>query len=725
MTRTIRFEENWSVFQDHYDLAEDYGIFHDLFDHCRCDAHLPETPTFQPDEWRRLPMLGHLQTLLSDDPHYGPEMRLYNAAPWWYRRAFDLAPEEIRMHGALRFEGVDYYCKVWLNGEYLGEHEGYATAFEFEVGHLLKEHNVIYVKVWSPLDFARIDERDYASRCLHVIRTMAKGTYEHGDSLIHRDRNPVGIWRPVTLELYDSIRLTEQPRIDAIVNDDGTAKVRVQWTLRNSGGDVERGCTLRIHSLQSDWESVQESGVIAPKGTKTFSAEFVIEKPELWHTWDRGPANLYRLALQIEGLPACEVQFGVRKAEMVRTEEETYFVLNGKRLYVRGSSYYPETYLSTMTEGRYVRDMTAAKRMGLNMVRVHVHQEKPEFYRACDEMGIAVMQDTDFNWVHPHCDQWTARFLRIVEAQERALHNHPSILSWVCLNEPVEPGQEHQGSHCPHNRFVYDQPGPQLYAMLSEKAPGCALIRGSFCENDLLSGDSHTYVGSIYGNELNYEAIDGTKEKFNTEFGFDAPPESQRLWRERRVFNRLNLTAERLGEIQAYQYQYLKYFMEHYRLDKYAPNSGYMSFMLIDCSPSTFYGALDYDGCEKPAMRAYLESSQPVAIVMKRLKKGQELYIVNDLLREYPDCRAGWRLFDAMGNLTGKGSANADVPADGIVKIADIDWDGEKTARIELWLCDAAGNVIARNAYVDPFHPMKHPAGHPHTFSHTLGLRLY
>jgi beta-mannosidase len=36
----------------------------------------------------------------------------------------------------LRFEGVDYFAKVWLNGTLLGEHEGYADPFGFEVGPL-------------------------------------------------------------------------------------------------------------------------------------------------------------------------------------------------------------------------------------------------------------------------------------------------------------------------------------------------------------------------------------------------------------------------------------------------------------------------------------------------------------------------------------------------------------------------------------------------------------
>ena len=47
-------------------------------------------------------------------------------------------PEEAPKHATLRFEGVDYFAKVWLNGELLGEHEGYLEPFSFDVTERLR-----------------------------------------------------------------------------------------------------------------------------------------------------------------------------------------------------------------------------------------------------------------------------------------------------------------------------------------------------------------------------------------------------------------------------------------------------------------------------------------------------------------------------------------------------------------------------------------------------------
>src|SRR5919107_1160805 len=53
---------------------------------------------------------------------------------------------------SLRFEGVYYAARVWLNGVYLGEHEGYFSAFEFDITDVVVSagENELLVEVCSP-----------------------------------------------------------------------------------------------------------------------------------------------------------------------------------------------------------------------------------------------------------------------------------------------------------------------------------------------------------------------------------------------------------------------------------------------------------------------------------------------------------------------------------------------------------------------------------------------
>lgn len=722
MKQTISFDRGWQVVQDHFDLGEQYGIYRDCFDFTVVDAGYPGGCSFQMDEWRSIPTLAHLQLLLSQDPHFAPEMRLYNAAPWWYRLHFSADAEQRAKSASLRFEGVDYFCKVWLNGEYLGEHEGYSTPFSFDVSGMLAEENALYVKVWSPLEFRRVGETPRDSRCILVERNMLKGTYEHGDSLLHRDRNPVGVWRPVRLELTDGPTLSEAPRIDAILQaDTGEILVHQKITAHQKCSET---VLLRIYDESGlPVNEVRQTVSLLP-GSNEIRLRTSVDHPAKWSSWDRGGAHLYRVRITL-GSETREARLGFREVELRRSESETCYFLNGERIYIRGMSYFPDAYLSLMHEGRIRRDLQALKACGCNLVRVHVHQEPDIFYDLCDEMGILVMQDTDFNWVHPCEDDWTARMLKIVKDQERMLHNHPSIITWVCMNEPVEVHQPHQGRACPENRFVYHQPGPQVYRLLSELNPSMPLIRGSYCEEDPLSGDTHNYAGSIYGC-VNYRDVEWKDEKLNTEFGFDAPPYPESLLKHKQIFDRLDMSAEEIREIDTYQYRYLKHRIEWFRLRKHNPTGGHVQFMMVDCSPGSFYGVYDYGGCAKPGANAFFESNQPIGIFY-RYDDGESLWVVNDTPHALENCTLKYAAEDESGNVLASGAVRISVEGDSICRAANVSIDSSRSARltVRLRLTDGSGRTLAENIYRDPYHHPDHPKGHPQRFSHTWGLRLY
>src|ERR1043165_10275995 len=81
----------------------------------------------------------------------------------WYRRTFMVPGEITNAHIRLKFDAVFYLARVWLNGQYLGQHEGGYTAFEFDVTSLVKQGgtNVIAVQV---------DNRRATNRIPVVIR---------------------------------------------------------------------------------------------------------------------------------------------------------------------------------------------------------------------------------------------------------------------------------------------------------------------------------------------------------------------------------------------------------------------------------------------------------------------------------------------------------------------------------------------------------------------------
>src|SRR5690242_171212 len=104
----IELLSGWSVVQDVHDLGEKLGIYRRDW---KSDA---VGPCISP--WEPIDRLAHLQLLLAKQPYFGRELRHFNSAPWWYRIEF--ATPKDSAHATLRFEGVDYFCKVYLNDQF-------------------------------------------------------------------------------------------------------------------------------------------------------------------------------------------------------------------------------------------------------------------------------------------------------------------------------------------------------------------------------------------------------------------------------------------------------------------------------------------------------------------------------------------------------------------------------------------------------------------------------
>ncbi|MEM0236122.1 sugar-binding domain-containing protein, partial [Thermofilum sp.] len=153
----------------------------------------------------------------------------------WLRRGFSL-PEGLRGNRVrLIFLGAFYRAAVWLNGIYLGEHEGYFSPFYFDVTDLLNfgGANTLVVCLSSPVELDLDNKRAFT------------GIFGDGNvkpyprwALGKLPRNyewfvPIGLWRPVVLAVSGPVAVNVV-LIDA-VPEDSSARVRVRLYVSNVG----------------------------------------------------------------------------------------------------------------------------------------------------------------------------------------------------------------------------------------------------------------------------------------------------------------------------------------------------------------------------------------------------------------------------------------------------------------------------------------------------------
>jgi len=732
--------KGWHVTQDVREVGEKFGWYEPDFVTPEVKDLLTRYalhPDFAAD-WRAIDRLVHLQLLLAPQPYFGRDLRYFNQSAWWYRLEFPTP--EAEKQTTLRFEGVDYFAKVWMNGTLLGEHEGYADPFEFEVGSLLRKsrRNVLVVKVSSPWDHLYVNP---IFPTYSVVRNLLKGSYEHADGLVQRDVNPVGIWRPVKLIFHGEVRETAAPAVTTTFIDERNATAKVTWTVFNAAEASDVDYVIHIHEQGSPGEVAKTSrSVHLERGTNVLEATVSITSPKLWMTWDRGAQALYDARVELNHTRKVQLSssatFGIRTVELHRSVDETRFFLNGKPIYLRGTTYWPDLYVSNMTRARYERDIDNAIRAGVNAFRVHVHTENPEFYQLCDRRGIVVLQDNDLNWLFPKDREFVTRAVRHFGALVKSLRNHPSVIAWTAMNEVFwglngleEVVKEFKQSDA-------RELGSKLTAAALEQDPTRPVIENSGLSNDLSSGDTHEYRGSLSGGSY-FDIFRSPRDQFGsapklvTEFGVEAPPASTSLRQAPQVATRLADVLPRVAELYDYQYRLLKYYIERYRILKYAPNAGYFQFMWIDFSPQDFQGVYDYWGNPKDegmggGVRAMAESNQPIGIFMEHDVEPHALYGVNDTLQNLGRCIARWRV-TSSATVIAEGSKPVQLGPDSVQRIRDLTFPVKtgETYQVVLDLIASDGRVLAHNTYIDPFRPQARPAGYPERMDDELGMRIW
>ncbi|MFB3903329.1 MAG: glycoside hydrolase family 2 protein [Acidobacteriota bacterium] len=320
--------------------------------------------------------------------------------PAWLRRTFEV-PAEGQLR--LRFAGVFYLAKVWLDGKLLGDHEGGYTPFSFVVNHVAKgEHEIVVL----------VDNR------LHDESLPKKGVdwFPYG-----------GIYRPVYAELVPGLFIDSFHVVPVAAA--GQATLKVKAFLRNPSGQERRErITFEVN------RKILYSAPHALTGTTpevTFSA--VLENPRLW-----SPESpfLYsaRLSLQ-ENRDDQFTRFGIRSF----TLDGYKILLNGRRFKLAGANHHDDhpDWGSALPPHIIRQDIEILKRMGANAVRSHYPNDEV-FMDYCDANGLAFMSEVPA-W------QYSTRQLASPAVQNKIKSqfadmvyrdmNHPCVFSWSLGNE--------------------------------------------------------------------------------------------------------------------------------------------------------------------------------------------------------------------------------------------------------------------------------------------------
>lgn len=388
---------------------------------------------FDDSRWEslELPAVENQMPRLWGDPD-GPEP--YEDGVW-YRRTFAVPADWQGSLVTVNFLAVNYVADVWVNGTWVGYHEGGHSPFALDLTAALKYggQNVIAV---------RVDNPPWGTR-LETVPGPAPDWW-----------NYTGIIHDLYLEaapLFRVVRVDVRPL-------DRTGLVRVTALVHNAGAKPAQGAlTLRFRHTDSSlpaWLTDPGPAAIAgqPAGEPfqialsagAGEAVFVrvtmqVPDPHLW-----APTTPYLYVaeadLSVGGRLTDQfaTQFGIRTLGT----ENAKLLLNGEPIFLTGLARHeewPDTG-RTATWERIRADLEQVRAMGANFLRTAHYHNHPHTYTLADRIGLAT-------WVEVPVWQFTEVEFRIQEKRMIADQmwremilaeaNRPSVWFWSTQNESV------------------------------------------------------------------------------------------------------------------------------------------------------------------------------------------------------------------------------------------------------------------------------------------------
>ena len=333
----------------------------------------------------------------------------------WYEREFAV-PENLRsLRRLLHFGAVDYRADVWLDGQYLGGHEGGYTPFSFDITDLTDGKNYCRVTV-------RCEDR------LDFDQPRGKQSYRPEPFACWY--TPVsGIWQSVWLEgvgEYYPVDFRLTPHIET-----GSVKVEAELNAIPPEG------RLRLTARYKDKITARQEVTIT--SDRFIQTELYMNHDETLngvHLWQPGNPALYDLT--IETLSAGEVfdtvdtYFGFRRIDVsggcVMLNHDVFF----QRL-ILDQGYWPDGLLTAPSDEALKKDVELTLAMGYNGARKHQKFEDPRYFYWADRLGLVVWSELpSAYWLR---DSEKRNMIRDLSEAIKRDYNHPCIITWTPLNE--------------------------------------------------------------------------------------------------------------------------------------------------------------------------------------------------------------------------------------------------------------------------------------------------
>lgn len=341
-----------------------------------------------------------------------------------------------RKRAVLYFQCVDYIAEIYLNGNYVGSHEGFFAPFSFDVTDYLQEENELVIL------------------CRNDVPILGVGPVLDGDKIYaatgpgwddpdvgwHHCPAGAGVFGRVSLELRPEVYLDDifvRPDIDK-------GLVELRLGVINYTDEVKEGYDLDLELLPRNYQG-QKIGDIHTRisyvgpGKNEYRYFIPVLDYRLWEPdtpWLYGAqADLGKDGKFISGKSQ---NFGMKKFVSDETSiPKGKFYLNNRPIVLRGANEMGHLQQCVMKGdfNQLVDDILIAKMCNMNYYRVTQRPVQEEIYDYFDMLGM--MHQCDLPLFGFLRRPQFAEAVKQVQEMEHLVRKHVSTVMVTFINEPM------------------------------------------------------------------------------------------------------------------------------------------------------------------------------------------------------------------------------------------------------------------------------------------------
>ena len=409
------------------------------------------------------------------------------------------------VHGGLREKEEDYYLRKKV------------TVGDFERATLMLETldpggevwiNGQVVSVINNRHPVQLDVSQYLNRNSENLIAVRVKPYKMNHPMIHSPSDPYIGWFLGRTSLLLSDKCMIKDILVHTVNVGDPAIQANKIYIQHSGSDYIQG-SLEVNYypwFPSEGDKIatfQKDIEIKPHFENEYNVELSVNSPRYWSC--NSPV-LYKVEVILKDKNGHTIDDYVTTTGIRTVEQKNgNFYINGVPEMLNGSQIMGlRTPIETISKNnrcvsanKVAEDLLLIKKMGANMLRMHVHAEKdttdgindPRYAEMADQMGIYLIWQTA-GWMREG-EAWNVDFDGYPKYMKQ-VYNHPSIVMWEASNHP--------NRFKTHNTFDTDNYISKLYHVISSADKSRLISPTTFWQHTHYSNYNGTF--DYQGNKI-------------------------------------------------------------------------------------------------------------------------------------------------------------------------------------------------------------------------------